>query len=302
MKKILVVHYSQTGQLTRLVDSVIQPVCHSSEIDVTHLQIELNQPYPFPWPFMRFFDEIPTCNLEQTPVLDTTDWPDSADFDLVLLAYQVWYLSPSPPMTAFLKTNEATQVLKGCPVITLIGCRNMWVMAHEIMKKKLKALGADYLGNIAVVDQGNAFASVITTPRWMFTGRKGRFLKIFPPAGIAQDVIDASSRFGVLIRDALLDGRIARRVPILKGENRAYINPRLLLAERTGKRVFLFWSRLFNAAGPSGSIGRKTVVSLFLVFFIPLLIVMIPVRMCLLFVLWPLLKKRLTKEAATYRD
>ena len=48
-------------------------------------------------------------------------------FDLVILAYQVWYLAPSGPITAFLKSEAGRRLLHGRPVVTVIACRNMWL-------------------------------------------------------------------------------------------------------------------------------------------------------------------------------
>jgi len=73
-------------------------------------------------------------------------------YDLVIIAYSVWVLSPSQPITAFLQSEQAN-VLKNTPVITLIGCRNMWLMAQEKMKKMLTALDVNLIGNVVKTDQ-----------------------------------------------------------------------------------------------------------------------------------------------------
>lgn len=63
-------------------------------------------------------------------------------------------------------------MLKDTPVITLIGCRNMWLMAQEKVKKLLAESEAKLIGNVVKVDQSNDWASFITTPLWMLTGKK----------------------------------------------------------------------------------------------------------------------------------
>lgn len=79
---------------------------------------------------------------------------------------------PSQPITAFLQSEQAKKVLKDTPVITLIGCRNMWLMAQEKVKKLLAESEAKLIGNVVKVDQSNDWASFITTPLWMLTGKK----------------------------------------------------------------------------------------------------------------------------------
>lgn len=63
-------------------------------------------------------------------------------------------------------------MLKDTPVITLIGCRNMWLMVQEKVKKLLAESEAKLIGNVVKVDQSNDWASFITTPLWMLTGKK----------------------------------------------------------------------------------------------------------------------------------
>ena len=53
-KKVLVIHYSQSGQLNRLVQAVCTPLLQDKKIKVDFLNIEPEIDYPFPWPFFRF--------------------------------------------------------------------------------------------------------------------------------------------------------------------------------------------------------------------------------------------------------
>jgi hypothetical protein len=142
MRQVLIVHFSQTGQLDRLAKSVCEPLQQCSDIQLDFLQLQPAQPYPFPWPFLGFFRIFPETVLMRPQPLLPLAVDASKRYDLVILAYQVWFLSPSQPMTAFLASPEAAQLLKGTPVVTLIGCRNMWLMAQEKVKNRLTELGA----------------------------------------------------------------------------------------------------------------------------------------------------------------
>ena len=59
MKRVLVVSYSQTGQLTAVVRSVAAPLVASprNRRDVRDARPE--EPFPFPWPFLEFFNTFP---------------------------------------------------------------------------------------------------------------------------------------------------------------------------------------------------------------------------------------------------
>ena len=101
----------------------------------------------------------------------------------------------SQPITAFLQSEQA-KILKNTPVITLIGCRNMWLMAQEKMKKMLTALDANLIGNVVKTDKSNAWASFITTPAWMFSGKK-RYFSWLPSAGISDADMQDMQRFWI---------------------------------------------------------------------------------------------------------
>ena len=135
-KKVLVVSYSQTGQLISLVNNFTKPLKEESEVEVFYKNIEPKKPYPFPWDLMTFMDTFPeSVYLDPCEIKEFDE--DTNDYDLIILSYQVWFLSPSIPITSFLKSEWAKKKFKNKPVITLIGCRNMWVMAQEKMKQML---------------------------------------------------------------------------------------------------------------------------------------------------------------------
>ncbi len=114
-------------------------------------------------------------------------------YDLVIIAYSVWFLSPASRLPLFYRVNRQ-KVLKDTPVITLIGCRNMWLMAQEKVKKLLAESEAKLIGNVVKVDQSNDWASFITTPLWMLTGKKK--IGKLPSAGIAESEMEDVKRFG----------------------------------------------------------------------------------------------------------
>ena len=137
MKRILVIHYSQSGQLNRITERFTQPLVDSPDFDVVFECLRPLEEFPFPWPLFQFLDAFPECVHLDAPALHPLRVKPDQDFDLVILAYQVWFLSPSLPVTAFLKGPEAGGLLQGKPVVTLIACRNMWLMAQEQTKKLL---------------------------------------------------------------------------------------------------------------------------------------------------------------------
>ena len=153
MKKVLVLYYSQSGQLKNMVDSVTGPLNVSDEVQVDYRKIKPVEKYPYPWPFYPFFDAFPEaiymngCDVE--PLDDLAD-----DYDLIILGYTIWFLSPSIPVTGFMQSEQAKGLFKDKPVVTLIACRDMWVMAQEKMKNLLSDVGATLIDNVVLTDQG----------------------------------------------------------------------------------------------------------------------------------------------------
>src|SRR5262245_19155860 len=59
MKRILVIHYSQTGQLTEVVRAFVGPLLEAPDVEVVFETLAPERPYPFPWPFLQFLDAFP---------------------------------------------------------------------------------------------------------------------------------------------------------------------------------------------------------------------------------------------------
>jgi hypothetical protein len=294
-KKVLVVYYSQTGQLTSVVKSISQAI-ESESIQVTYEALRPQTDYPFPWPLLKFLDVFPESVYLDPPRLKPLQVDDAESFDLIIIAYTVWFLSPSLPITGFLKSPEGKRLLSGKPVITVIACRNMWLMAQEKVKGLLAYAGAHLLDNIALVDAGPSLATFITTPRWMLTGKKGASDGLLPPAGVAEEDIKSAARFGRAINHALQQDLEQRNQPLLKGLKAVEVDSRLIASEKIGQRSFAIWGKLLRKIGPAGDPKRKPVLILYMIFLIVAIVTVVPLNMLLKTLLSPLTKKRLQQQ------
>lgn len=298
MRRILVIDYSQTGQTRRLRDSVCAPLDTSPELQVDYLELEPARPFPFPWPFLHFFEIFPeTVQMQPVPLKPISVDPQTR-YDLVLLCYQVWFLSPSLPVSSFLQSPEAAQLLKDTPVVTVIGCRNMWLMAQEKVKTRLDRLQARLVDNVVLTDECGSAASFIATPLWMFTGRQQAWQWV-PKAGIADRDIEAASRFGQVIAERLTRDPAPVTGPMLTDTGAVKINDKLIASEVIANRSFRLWSRVLMKAGPPGSIGRKLGLMVYVVFLVLMILTVVPISALLKWLLRPLLKER-TRQARAY--
>ena len=299
MRQVLIVHFSQTGQLDRLAQSVCEPLQRCSDIQLDFLQLQPAQPYPFPWPFLDFFRIFPETVLMRPQPLLPLAVDASKRYDLVILAYQVWFLSPSQPMMAFLASPEAVQLLKGTPVVTLIGCRNMWLMAQEKVKSRLTELGARLVDNIALTDACGTAASFLATPLWLFTGRQKPYSWV-PRAGIDEAEIAAASRFGQAMVQRLTADSLPIEQPMLSGLGAVKIDEKLIASEKVGNRSFQLWSRLLAALGPQQSRRRSAGLVVYILFLLCLIVTVVPLSALLKKLLAPLSKARTQREKAYF--
>jgi hypothetical protein len=273
MKRVLVVHFSQTGQLARVVRSLVAPLAGAPDVDLVEEVLRPRRPYPFPWPFWRFLDAMPESVLLEPPELEPLGVRADPPFDLVVLAYQVWYLAPSGPATAFLKSDAGRALLGGRPVVTVIACRNMWLAAHEAVAELIREAGGVLRDNVVFTDRASVLASFITTPRWLLTGKRDGLFGL-PPAGVAESDIANAGRFGRALLGALRAGR-ERDGAMLGGLDRAPAGA-LILSERAGRRAFGVWARLIRLAGPAGAWTRLPLLALFGVYLAAMILVVLP--------------------------
>lgn len=296
MKKVLVVNFSQSGQLADIASRITTPL-QTTELALHIETLVPQQAFPFPWPFVDFIDAFPECVLREAPPLKPLSLPADSDFDLIILCYQVWYLAPALPMTAFLQSTEGKQLIKGKPVITVVACRNMWLSAQQAMQEMIAEAGGRLLDHIAFTDHGHPLATFITTPRWVLTGRRNAFLGL-PAAGVAPDEIASADRFGKAISQALKRGDEQGNAPLLRGMRAVTVNPRLAISERAGRRAFGVWSRLIRTAGKRGQWRRRPLLLIFLIYLIAMIITVVPLSLLLQWLFAPLLSSRLNSLKA----
>jgi hypothetical protein len=296
MKRVLLVHFSQTGQLSRIARELTAPLACANDIELVVEELRPRTPYPFPWPAWRFLDAMPESVLLDAPALEPLSEKARGHFDLVIIAYQVWFLAPSGPVTAFLKS---TDLLRGRPVVTVVGCRNMWLTAQETVKRLIQDAGGELRDNVVFTDQSGTLASFITTPRWLLTGKRNAFWGL-PAAGVSESDVAGAARFGHALAYALRGNRERASRPMLAGLGAAKVDPRLIFSERAGSRAFRVWSRVIRLGGRQGSLLRLPFLALFCVYLVAMILVVVPPSLILQRLLRPLLARKLQSAKAYF--
>ena len=242
MKEILIVYYSQTGQLKTILENIASTLSGEG-IRITNLPITPQKEYPFPWKADEFYGAFPETFLQiPTPLTPVPSDILNKKYDLVILGYTVWYLTPSIPINSFLKSEEAKALLANTPVVTVSASRNMWIMAQEKVKKLLVANRANLVGNIALVDRNINHISVITIVHWLMGGKKTRMFGIFPKPGVSDKDIANASRFGKPIKKALRENEYGDLQEALLAEGAVKVDPSLIATDIRGNMVFSKWA------------------------------------------------------------
>lgn len=298
MKNVLVIYYSQSGQLESIAKNIAKPFLNSDEIKVTFHEIQVEKPFPFPWDKSSFFDAFPESFLQIPRELKPV--PEeilNTKFDLVLFHYQVWYLSPSIPINSFLKSDSAKKILNNTPVITISGSRNMWIMAQEKIKVLLKEANANLVGNVALVDRIGNLISVITIVEWMFSGVKKKYLGIFPLPGVSDKDIQESDKFGEEMLSHFNQNKLGDLQPKLVALGGVYISSYLVTVDKTANKIFNKWSNLIY----KNQKNRKRLLKVFNVYLFLAIWLISPIVYILHLITYPIKLKTIKRETQYYQ-
>ncbi len=298
MKNVLVIYYTQSGQLESIAKNIAKPFLNSDEINLTFHEIQLEKPFPFPWNKESFFDAFPESFLQiPTALKPVPEEILNTKFDLILFHYQVWYLSPSIPINSFLKSDDAKKILNNTPVITISGSRNMWIMAQEKIKVLLRKANANLVGNVALVDRVGNLISVITIVEWMFSGVKKKYLGIFPLPGVSEKDIQESSQFGEIMLDSLQQNNFAQLQPKLVNAGAVKISSYLVTVDKTANKIFNKWSNIIY----KNQKNRKQLLKVFNVYLFLAIWLISPIVYILHLITYPLKLKSIKKETQYYQ-
>lgn len=242
MKEVLVIYYSQTGQLLDILKNISSTIS-DEKVNISYCEIIPKKKFPFPWKQEEFYGAFPETFLQiPTPLEAIPSDILQKKYDLVILGFTTWYLTPSIPINSFLKSGEAKTLLANTPVLTVSASRNMWIMAQEKVKKLLAANNAKLVGNIALVDRNMNHISVITIVHWLMGGKKTKMLGIFPKPGVSNNDINAASRFGIPIKAALLQNEYSNLQQNLLSVGAVKVDPSLIATDIRGNVVFTKWA------------------------------------------------------------
>lgn len=291
-RRILILYYSQSGEVARIADTFAAEL-RAAGAEVTREALHPQIEYPFPWRSVRrFFDAMPESILGLPPPVYKPQFDPAAPYDLVVIAYPVWFLSPAPPVQAFFRTSAAA-VLKGADVITVSVSRSMWHNASETMKRLLAAAGAHHRDNIVVTHQGSSLATLISTPRALLSGRRDSLMGVFPPAGVGEHDLARVRGLARVVAGRLAATSVLPAGPLLRGEPAVAIKRWSVVPELLAWYCFYGWAVALRALGRVHAGLRALGVYAFAVFLVCLILLGLPVTVLGAWLLSPIVGHRL---------
>jgi hypothetical protein len=267
-KNILITYYSQTGQLKSILDSLTKGF-NLEEYNIDFYEIKPIKKYSYPMTSDDFFNCMPEAVNGITTEIELSEFPFNKKYDLIIMAYQVWYLSPSIPFNSFINNAEIKKFIKDKSVLTVLGVRNMWIGAHERIKGILKECKANHIGNIVFQDKGHNLLTVATVIKWLIGGNKGPY-RFLPEAGVSNDDIANAILFAAPIKEWLNDSSINLQEDLLymKAVNIRY---HLMKIELNAIKIFRKFSAFILSKGDSENskrLGRVRLFKYYLIFVI----------------------------------
>lgn len=263
MKNVLIVYFSQTGQAKLAIDSVMGAFENNANYKTHYSLIKPKTPFPFPWKYTEFFDMFPetvqgvACEIE-LPLIDL-----SIKYDLIIVAYQPWFLNICIPINSFLKSESAKLVFNNTPVVTIINCRNMWISAQEKMKRILLSLNANLVGNITFVDRSANLVSLVTVLAFILKGKKENFLGMFPKYGVNSNDLEVGKIYSNLLKTHLEKNNLKELQQELIKNNSVNIRSNIMIMEGRGSLLFPHYANFITKKGKAGSKERRTRVRVF---------------------------------------
>ena len=177
----------------------------------------------------------------------------------------------------------------------------MWVMSQERIKQYILEANGRLVGNIMLYDKASNLLSVISIIRWMFTGKKDRFMKIIPPAGISQADIEGASRYGQLLLETLQQADLEHLRTKLVEAGAVDVQPGLVMMEKRGIIFFRLWAGFILKKGPYGARARVGRVRLFKYYLLMVLYLISPFATILFYITKPFRNRAIKKQISLYQ-
>jgi hypothetical protein len=163
----------------------------------------------------------------------------------------------------------------------------MWVMAQRKIREYIYQAGGHYMGHIILQDNKPNLISVLTIIRWLLYNKK-EASRGLPAAGVSDNDIKNSARFGVVINETLENGNWNDLQNRLMREKAVEYKASLVFIEKVGYRIFGIWANFIRKKGGYQDKQRALRIKLFYCYLAFVLFVVSPVGLLVFYLTYPL--------------
>jgi len=291
MKKIGVIYYSQSGRTEQVIQQIKKEESKMEQnVIFSFFPIKPKIPFEFPLSFSSFMGLFPGSILQKPTELLLINHKNE-NFDLILLVYSVWYLSPSIPVSSFLQSPQAKEIIKDTPVVTVITCRDMWIQAQKDVSKAVTNVGSKVIGNVVLRDEHNSFQSLVTTLFWFLTGKNEKPFGIFPKPLLKEKQLGKISLLqGILMRRLKQNSLKELQTEVIEKDLFLLDSYKIPIESRI-KKIFQLWAYFINSSrSPRSKKIRFLLFELYLVFAI---VIIMPLAFVISLLLFPFMQKKI---------
>jgi hypothetical protein len=136
----------------------------------------------------------------------------------------------------------------------------------------------------------------------MFKGKKERFMKIIPPAGVARKDIQHAATYGKIILKSLQSEDFENLQSLLIAEGAVDVNTGLVMIEKRGIILFRLWAGFILNKGSHGSADRIFRVRLFKYYLLAVIYLVSPFATLLYVIIKPFRRKAIKKQISLYQS
>lgn len=201
--RVLLLYYSFTNQTRRVAEAMAEAF-EAADCEVEQLDIEfVDERYKLDLPLRPFGRRTLKFVLPQllggTGKIQFDEALLAQDYDLVCIGAPTWWLYPAIPITTFLKSDAAAQVLKDKTFAVFVVSRGpaFWGFNYRTVKRLAKGAGGVFGDSAAFVLQGNQVQSMLSFLNYLRNGKDSdRYLgcRIYP-FGVAAEGIEKAKSF-----------------------------------------------------------------------------------------------------------
>jgi multimeric flavodoxin WrbA len=209
---ILFVYYSYTEQTSRVVKAMAE-VLRDRGTEVALARIEFTDPryagrfkeFPMPHPYLDVFRMIPPVLRRVTGTIRVPEVATEREYDLVCVGSPTWWFSMSVPIRSFLKSETATQILKGKPFAVVALCRRYWRYNLNSVRRVGVKRGGVFVGGIHFAYEGGQIRSMLSLISYLGSGEyRQRYLGVkIQPTNLREYQLEEARVFANELADRL---------------------------------------------------------------------------------------------------